>query len=184
MKVANSIAALCLLLVAGYRDARPQAETQYSAFNLVDKAGNIRKPEDFRDRYQALGTYSVLGPTGNEMHVTYASPGTAEIYRRTGEFPDGTVLVKEILGTDHMQMTTGDARWASGTKVWFVMIKDKKNRYSTPLWGDGWGWALFKSDAPDKQVATDYKKDCLGCHIPAKGTDWVYVQGYPVLAAK
>jgi hypothetical protein len=41
------------------------------------------------------------------------------------------------------------------------------------------GWALFKSDAPDKQVATDYKKDCLGCHIPAKATDWVYVQGYP-----
>jgi hypothetical protein len=44
------------------------------------------------------------------------------------------------------------------------------------LWGDGWGWALFKADVPDKQVATDYKKDCLDCHVPAKSTDWIYVK--------
>jgi len=38
-------------------------------------------------------------------------------------------------------MTTGDAHWASGPKVWFVMIKDEKGRYpGNPLWGDGWGW--------------------------------------------
>jgi len=89
-------------------------------------------------------------------------------------------LVKEVFGTDHAQLTTGDAHWASQTKVWFVLIKDTKGRYpGNPLWGDGWGWALFKSDAPDKQVAVDYRKGCLGCHVPAKATDWIYVQGYP-----
>jgi Cytochrome P460 len=180
-----SILVLAFLILAGYEEVKPQPQNNYGGFDLVDKAGNIRRPNDFRDRYQALGTYMVLDPKGNQMHVTYASPGTAESYRKTGKFPDGTVLVKEIFGTDHAQMTTGDAHWASGTKVWFVMIKDEKGRYSnSPLWGDGWGWALFKSDAPDKQVATDYKKDCLGCHIPARGTDWVYVQGYPALASK
>ena len=51
-------------------------------------------------------------------------------------------------------------------------------------WGDGWGWALFKSDSPDKPVATDYKRDCLGCHVPAKADDWIYVKGYPVLHSK
>jgi hypothetical protein len=51
-----------------------------------------------------------------------------------------------------------------------------------PLWGDGWGWSLFRSDGPDKQVAVDYRKDWLGCHLPAKAADWIYVQGYPVLA--
>jgi Cytochrome P460 len=50
--------------------------------------------------------------------------------------------------------------------------------------GDRWGWALFKSDGPDKQVATDYEKDCLACHIPARSTEWVYVQGFPVLTSK
>ena len=60
------------------------------------------------------------------------------------------------------KMTTGDARRAKHTKVWFVLT-------------------LFKSDVPNKQVATDYKKDCVRCHIPAKVDDWICVKGYPVL---
>ena len=186
MSLRIAVAFLALLIVAGYQQVKPQtAGNGYNGLDLVDKSGSIRKPNDVRDRYQALGTFMIHDPKENQMHITYASPGTAEIYRKAGKFPDGTVLVKEVFGTDHAPMTTGDAHWASGTKVWFVMIKDEKGRYpNNPLWGDGWGWALFKSDSPDKQVATDYKKDCLGCHIPARGTDWVYVQGYPVLAAK
>ena len=177
---------LALLIFGGYQQVKPQTNDSYNGLDLVDKAGNIRKPADVRDLFQLLGTYTVeLNPKGEQMHVTYASPGTAQYYRKNGKFADGTVLVKEVFGTDHATMTTGDAHWASDTKVWFVMIKDEKARYpNNPLWGDGWGWALFKSDAPDKQVATDYKKDCLSCHIPAQSTGWVYVQGYPVLKSK
>jgi len=175
-----------LLILTCHQPINSQAVDNHNGFDLVDKAGNIRKPADVRDLYQLLGTYTVeLNPKGEEMHVTYVSPGAAQYYRKNGGFADGTVLVKEVFGTDHGPMTTGDAHWASDTKVWFVMIKDEKNRYpNNPLWGDGWGWALFKADTPDKQVATDYKKDCLGCHIPAQSSDWVYVQGYPVLKSK
>ena len=174
-----------LLILTGHQPINSQAVDNHNGFDLVDKAGNIRKPDDYRDLFPMLGTYMVLDPKGNQMHFTYASPGTAAYYRRNKKFADGTVLVKEINGTDHAQMTTGDANWATDTKVWFVLIKDAKGRYpNNPLWGDGWGWALFKSDAPDKQVATDYKKDCLGCHIPAKADDWIYVKGYPPLHSK
>jgi hypothetical protein len=176
---------LSLLAAGPHWQAIAQKPASFNGFDLVDKTGNIRKPTDVRDNFQSLGAFMVLDPKGNQMHLTHASPGTAAAYRRTGKFPDGTVLVKEVFGTEHAQMTTGDANWASGTKVWFVLIKDSKGRYpGNPLWGDGWGWALFKADAPDKQVATDYKKDCLGCHVPAKATDWIYVQGYPVLKSK
>jgi hypothetical protein len=165
---------------------KTQNKTSVSGFDLVDKNGIISKPADYRDKFQILGVFSVASQSGDtDLHYTYAPPGTAEYYRKNGKFADGTVLVKEVFGTDHGQMTTGDVHWAKGTKVWFVMMKDEKGRYpGNPLWGDGWGWALYKSDAPDKQVATDYKKDCLGCHVPAQSTDWVYVQGYPVLKAK
>ena len=180
-----SLIIVSLVIVTGYQQLRSQGKPSSSGFDLVDAKGNIRKPLDYRDHYQTLGTFTVLDPNGDQMHLTYASPGTAEYYRKTGKYADGTVLVKEVFGTEHARMTTGDAHWASGTKVWFVMIKDEKGRYpGNALWGDGWGWALFKSDAPDKQVATDHKKDCLGCHIPAKATDWVYIQGYPVLKSK
>ena len=182
-----SFVTLALVLLSGsYQTIESQKTTSFNGFDLVDKAGNISKPADVRDLYQFLGTYTPTGSNGEtEIHVTYASPGAAQYYRKNGKFADGTVLVKETFMTDHAQMTTGDARWATNTIVWFVKIKDTKNRFpNNKLWGDGWGWFLFKADAPDKQVATDYKKDCLGCHIPAKSTDWTYIQGFPVLKSK
>ena len=106
MKLAVSLAVVSLLLLTGH-----EAKNKNEGFDLVDKAGNIRKPDDFRDRYQALGTYTVLDTKGDQMHYTYASPGTAEYYRKTGKFADGTVLVKEVLGTEHARLTTGDAHW-------------------------------------------------------------------------
>jgi hypothetical protein len=195
MRTFIPVVVLAVVIALSYHEVKSQGATSFSGFDLVDKTGNIRKPDGYRDLYQILGTFTVLNAIpmsggsprekGTDIHYTYASPGTAEYYRKTGKFPDGAVLVKEVFGTDHGTLTTGDAHWASGMKQWFVMIKDEKGRYpDNPLWGDGWGWALFKADAPDKQVATDYKKDCLGCHIPAQATDWIYVQGYPVLAAK
>jgi len=174
---------ITLAVLTGDKPVKSQAASRtFNGFELVDKTGNIRKPADYRDHYELFGSWFVLDPTGNQMHITYASPGAAEYYRKNGKFADGMVMVKEIMKTDHAQMTTGDAHRATTQIQWFVMIKDDKNRFpKNPLWGDGWGWALYKADAPDKQVATDFKKDCIPCHVPAQSTDWVYVQGYPVL---
>jgi hypothetical protein len=178
-----SSAVLALMVLAGFKQVNSQSKSStYNGFALVDKAGNIRKPADYRDHFETLGSWTVIDPKGDQIHFVYASPGAAEYYRSNGQFADGTMLVKEIWGTDHAQMTTGDAHWMSTLVQWFVLVKDAKGRFpGNPLWGNGWGWALFKADAPDKQVATDFKKDCLGCHVPAKATDWIYVKGYPVL---
>ena len=102
---------LALVILAGYT-VKSQSNNSYNGLDLVDKNGIIRKPADYRDRYQALGVFSVATQSGDtDLHYTYALPGTAEYYRKTGKFADGTVLVKEVFGTDHAQMTTGDARW-------------------------------------------------------------------------
>ncbi len=72
--------------------------------------------------------------------------------------------------------------WAGDLKIWFVMVKDKTNRFpDNPIWGDGWGWALFEAKDPTKNTTTNYRISCIGCHIPVEETDWVYVQGYPEL---
>jgi len=161
------------------------AQTMGPEMKPSDKDGNIHVPERYRSGYEYLGTWSIAGKTNGaeQLHVVYASPGATEAFRKDGQFPDGTVLVKEVYEATTTAMTTGPAvSHASDLKGWFVMIKDGRNSHSSnPLWGDGWGWSWFDAGAPKKTTSTNYRSDCLGCHTPAKGTDWIYTQGYPAL---
>ena len=160
------------------------AEEDGSFSPYVDSEGNITRPTDFRENWNYLGSWVHPEDDKSGMHNVYVNPGTVEKYKANGgKWPDGAVLVKEVLSQGSQDMTTGKGVLHGKDKVlWFVMVKDTEGRFSdNPKWGDGWGWALYNADAPAKDVATDYKKDCLGCHIPAKGTDWIFTFGYPVL---
>jgi hypothetical protein len=155
----KTLGIVILSMLGGQSLVDGQNQIRYDGFQLVDKTGNIGMPSNYRDTFQMMGAYAVVDPKGNELHYSYASPGAIDSYRRNGKFADGSVLVKEVYGTEHAQLTTGNANWASNIKVWFVLIKDSKGRYAnSPLWGEGWGWALFKSDAPGKQSRPTTKK--------------------------
>ncbi len=161
-----------------------QAEKNESFSPYVDSEGNITRPTEFREKWTYLGSWVHPEDMKSGMHNVYTEPGVVEKYKQNGnKFPDGAVIIKEVLSQGSQDMTTGKGVLHGKDKVlWFVMVKDEKGRFAdNPKWGDGWGWALYNADAPSKDVATDYKKDCLGCHIPAKGTDWIYTEGYPVL---
>lgn len=161
------------------------ADTAAADTAVVDSAGNLRVPADYQMTYQSLGPWAVAADTGKgskEAHNVYASPGAIEAYRTSKTFPDGTVLVKEVYDTATGDMTTGTVSHPDKLKGWFVMVKDsKKSHPGNSLWGDGWGWSWFDATDPLHTTSTDYKNDCQGCHIPAQATDWIYVNGYPVL---
>jgi len=153
--------------------------------SVVDDKGGISLPKDFRKNLTHLGSWFVPEGDASGFHDVYTQPSTVDAFRKTGVFPDGAVLVKELRAHKAGNYTTGSgvAHATDGLKQWFVMVKDSKGKFEkkSPLLGDGWGWALFKPDAPQKNVATDYKADCLGCHAPAQKTDWVYIEAYPTL---
>jgi hypothetical protein len=152
---------------------------------VVDAKGNLHVPSNYRGAYEFLGTWAIAADKdvgSRELHTVYASPGTVSAYRANGRFPDGTVLIKEVYETSTAPFTTGTVSHARVLKGWFVMVKDSKNSHpGNLLWGDGWGWSWFDAGNPRTATSTDYRKDCLGCHVPAHDTDWVYTAGYPVL---
>ena len=175
-----------LLLVAavGLTSTVPAAAEQFSPY--VDASGNVNFPEGFRTSMVHLGSWYVPQGDASGFHDVYTERESVEAYRRTGKFPDGATLVKELRASQSGSFTTGQgvSYATSGLKQWFVMIKDSKQRFpGNPLWGEGWGWALFKPDAPRKNVVSNFQQDCLGCHVPAKDRDWVYTQAYPTLGA-
>jgi hypothetical protein len=155
------------------------------AGSIVDAKGNLHVPVNYREKYQFLGSWAIAADKAQgsqQIHVVYASAGAIAAFRQHGAFPDGTVLVKEVYAATTAPMTTGTVSREQDLKGWFVMVKDGKGSHAgNELWGDGWGWSWFDADKPTRTTSTDYKSDCLGCHIPAKSTDWIYTQGYPPL---
>lgn len=150
-----------------------------------DGQGNLRVPSDYRTSYEFLGTWAIADKMGQpikQMHNVYATPGTVAAFRETGRFPDNTILIKEVFAAASESMTTGNVAHADKLAGWFVMMKDSKNSHpGNKLWGDGWGWSFFDAGNPRKTTSTDYKKDCISCHVPAQNTDWIYIQGYAPL---
>ena len=181
----KSIASLCIgltLIGSGNSIAADDAPT-FSRW--VDESGNISLPVNFRMTMVHLGSWFVPKGDASGFHDVYTEASSAAAFRKTGEFPDGATLVKELRGHDTGTYTTGAnvASANSNLKQWFVMVKDSTGRFpDNPVWGEGWGWALFKTGDQQVNVAKDFKVDCLGCHIPAKSTDYVYVDAYPTLA--
>ena len=175
--------AAAMVIAVALADAAPtRGGETFSAY--VDAKGNISLPAGYRTTWVFLGAWSIAGDEegAKELHNVYAQPKAVATYRATGRWPDGAVLVKEVRKTVTAELTTGTASRAGQIAVIFVMVKDAKGRFKdNPLWGNGWGWGLFKAPNLAKQVASDFRTDCLGCHLPAKKSDWIYVDGYPVL---
>jgi Cytochrome P460 len=110
--VAGTVAALAQ--ISGAAPAGPTA-------NVVDAAGHLRVPADYRTRYQTLGSWAIAADSGQgskEIHAVYASPGAIDAYRKTGHFPDGAVLVKEVFAASTNDMTTGTVSHADQLKGW------------------------------------------------------------------
>ena len=153
----------------------------------VGKDGAITLPEDYRLKWIHMGSWWVEDKKGGpgEVHDVYAEPEAVMAFRNTGKWPQGATLVKEIRAAQKGEMTTGNVHWDAQIKQWFVMVKDAKNSFpDNPNWGRGWGWALYSIDDPKKNISTDFKIDCIPCHIPAQQTDWIYTHGYPILHEK
>jgi hypothetical protein len=178
--------AVSVVAAPGGRGSRAMVAPSTSSSGLGgDPSEELRVPPRYRTSYQFLGSWAIAADQGHgakELHFVYASPGTITAYRKTGHFPDGSILVKEVFRTVTVPMTTGTVSRADALKGWFVMVRDSRNRHaSDKLWGNGWGWGWFDAGNPSKTTSKDFTKDCQPCHVPAQSSEWVYVGGYPPL---
>jgi hypothetical protein len=125
-----------------------------------------------------------------EFHNVYVELDNFRDYRKNGEFPEGTVLVKELVLTQVGPHTDGSLDSPSG-RGYFpstlngldVMVKDSKRFGDT----NNWGFFTFGHQAPPyKPVANVMSKaECASCHIAGVAkTDMVWVQFYPALTTK
>jgi Cytochrome P460 len=175
---------------------RVAAETQQSAA-VFDSDGklNLPKPATFR-RWVLVG--APLTPDGlnnnkagfPEYHNVYIEEKNVDAYLKTGSFPEGTVIVKELTRVLKPTFPDGSRTEPSGRGYFNgefngidLTVKDSKRFAKT----NGWGFFTF-GHHPLPYAATAAESsvsECAGCHIAnVAKTDMTWIQFYPILRDK
>ena len=121
-----------------------------------------------------------------EFHHVYVNPDAFAIYKRTGVFPEGTVIVKELLLLKKGKHKDGSYNAPSGRGYFAetyngmdVMVKDSKRFKNT----QNWGFFNFGHNAPPyaKTAKAAPASSCSGCHKANAQKDMIFMQFYPIL---
>jgi len=101
------------------------------------------------------------------IHHLYANPQAERGYAGGGKFPDGSVIVFDLL-----EARTADNTLTEGTrKVVGVMVKDSRRYAAT----GGWGYEAFKGDSTsERAVGANAAQACHACHMAQKDRDYVF----------
>jgi len=178
--------------------AKPVAASQSDQSSAVfDSDGKLKllDPQAFR-RWVFVG--APLTPNGlnngkanfPEYHHVYIEQKNVDAYLKTGEFPEGTVIVKELTRVLDPKFPDGSRSEPSGRGYFNgqyngidVTVKDSKRFAKT----NNWGFFTFgHHPLPYSQSAEEAPaSECASCHqtFVAK-TDMTWVQFYPLLRDK
>src|SRR6201993_1172167 len=162
---------------------------------VFDSQGNLQLPTGYRS-WVFVG--APLTPNGlnngkanfPEYHHVYIQQKNVDAYLKTGEFPEGTVIVKELTRVLNPTFPDGSRTEPSGRGFFNgeyngidLTVKDSKRFAKT----NNWGFFTFgHHPLPyDKTTAEKPVSECAGCHLAnVSATDMTWIQFYPLLRDK
>jgi len=141
-----------------------------SAYSAAGPRYLVNYPQDYRQwvhvRSALIGPQNPIYARYGGLHHIYANQLAMEGYR-TGRFPDGSVIVFDLLETKENAGVTseGPRRFID------VMTKDSRQYDQT----GGWGFEEFKGDSrTDRALTAETRTACYTCHTTVKGHDFVF----------
>lgn|SRR5262245_7044030 len=166
---------------------------QSSAVFTAD--GKMKLPTGYR-RWIFIGAPLTPNALNNgaanfpEYHHVYVEARNLDVYLKTGSFPEGTVLVKELTQVLNPTFPDGSRTEPSGRGYFNgmfngidVSVKDRKRFPNS----NGWGYFTF-GHHPEPYATTAAESsvaECAGCHIAnVAKTDMTWIQFYPLLLKK
>ena len=116
-----------------------------------------------------------------EFHNVYINPSAWREWKKSGTFPDGTVMVKELTSVGAKRAPSGDGYFQGEFTGLEMSVKDSKR---FPAEAKGWGYFSFGHKYPlKKQASVNRFASCADCHVANAASDMVFTQYYPVLRA-
>lgn len=151
-----------------------------------DDDGNLNRPVRYRE-WIYIGTPltpNKLNPPEApfpEFHNVYIHPSDFEHWQSTGTFPDGTVIIKELVLVGSEQAVSGNGYFMGDFVGLEATIKDAKRFKDEP---GNWAYFSFGHSYPLADTAAAFPTaSCNSCHEASAAEDFVFTQYYPVLRA-
>lgn len=156
--------------------------------DFVIKDGKMQRPTGYRE-WVYVGAPITPNDMNNgkanfpEFHSVYIDRNSWAHYKKTGEFPDGTVMVKEMAAVGSKSATSGNGYFMGEFAGLEATVKSAKHFPKEPG-----NWAFFSFSTEDhkslkKEAAALPTAACNACHAAAAADDFVFTQYYPVLRA-
>ena len=126
-------------------------------------SAEITFPNGYRSWTRVKST--LVGPdapgfaTNGGLHHFYANERAVDGYR-SGAFPDGAILIDDLL--ELKPLGSGTSGEGSRRRL-AVMVKDGRRFADT----GGWGFEVFKADAREGSLSRDGRTACYDCHKKA-----------------
>jgi hypothetical protein len=144
--------------------------------------GALRRPQGY-ESWMYVGASIGLSYAGNTtgkppglFHNVYMQREAFEHYRRTGRFPEKTMLALALHEPRQKESINRDGYFQGDLEALEIALKDSE-RYP-----DGWAYYDFGSGDGLKSTSTPFSKDrCFNCHRQNGEDDNVFVQFYPIL---
>jgi len=129
-------------------------------------------PKEFRTfahvKTVLIGPQSPYAATDAGFHHIYANPQAVEGYK-TGKFPDGSILVYDLLEAKESPANTTEG----ATRRIDVMVKESARYAAT----GGWHFMSFAGGDPAAHKLTvEQQGKCAACHAQRKDHDSVFSQ--------
>ncbi|MFT6832887.1 MAG: hypothetical protein ACJAZN_003065 [Planctomycetota bacterium] len=185
----KAIAAVTLLLstIVLANTACQSAGGGSSAAAYMSFAGSeLQRPEGYREWVFVGEPVTPNDMNGGkapfpEFHSVYIDPRSFEHYERTGEFPDGTILVKELVSVGSKEAVSGNGYFMGDFIGLEATVKSAERFPDEPG-----NWAYFSFSNPGGALKSSAEAfptaSCNACHQGNAGDDFVFTQHYPVLS--
>lgn len=155
----------------------------------MSASGELTKPEGYRE-WVYVGTPVTPNDMNNgkaafpEFHNVYIDPKSYAHWKKTGDFRDGTIIIKELVSVGSKAAVSGNGYFMGDFIGLEATVKSKKHFSKEP---GNWAYFSFTNHDNPKNLKASANafptEACAACHKASAKDDMVFTQYYPVLTS-
>lgn len=175
-----TLSLLCLMAWVGLHASPTGDATEEPRFTAKNE---LVRPEGYRE-WVFIGASLGMGynenngaPREERFHNLYLKPSAYQHYKKTGQFPEKTIIAMEVVSAGSQASINKQGRFEDRFTGLEASVKDS-SRFPN-------GWAYFNFTGPNQTLVATApafpKEACWDCHNQHGATDNVFTQFYPML---